>query len=87
MFCLIHFALEKYTFIDTGYQQVVVADNFKKISATKIRNQYFFSAYLVCITKGYKWVKFSLQRVKLYKVIQRLSKSRKKRKELLKHYF
>ena len=74
VFSLTHFGLEKYTFIDNTYsQQVIVADSFKRTSflvhahvSHKNLKLIFFSAYLICITKGAdKWVKFGLQRVKL----------------------
>ena len=38
---------------------------FSPMSATKIRNIYIFLAYLVCVIKGDKWVKFGRQSMKL----------------------
>ena len=61
VFGLTHFGPKKYTFIAIYCQQVNVADSFKRS---------YFLANLVCITKGYKWVKFGLLSVELLKIFQ-----------------
>ena len=70
MFALTHFGPKKHTFTDVYCQQVLVANNLKRLSfLAHISHEnlklIIFSAYLVCITRLSKWVKFGLQKVKL----------------------
>ena len=85
------FGPKKHTFI-VYCLQIFVAGSFKRIYfwihvRHKNSKLIFFLAYFLCIMKVDRWVKFCLQRVKLWKLFNNHEKVAKKRKELLQHYF